>query len=281
MTASLPESMKAFEATLARHRRPTVAFWTLEPHLSTPTNSSHLGGSALLPSGFTWPASKRRPLDFLLQLDLRAVSSLVPDRLLPSEGLLTFFYDLDNQPWGYDPNDLDGFRVVLVSDVEVSAIQGPEPDLFLPQRWLDFGAAESLPTFGSRAYDRLTEDIKSLGELPDDYFDYQDAFERQFYPLPSGRHRLFGHSTNVQGDMQLEAQLVTNGLYCGDSSGYHDPRASVLEPGADDWLLLLQLDSDDEARIMWGDLGMLYFWIRRDDLQNRRFDKVWMTLQCG
>jgi hypothetical protein len=34
-------------------------------------------------------------------------------------------------------------------------------------------------------------------------------------------HRILGHSTNIQGDMQLEAQLVTNGLYCGDPSGYN------------------------------------------------------------
>jgi uncharacterized protein YwqG len=53
-----------------------------------------------------------------------------------------------------------------------------------------------------------------------------------------------------------------------------------LEAGADDWLLLLQLDSDGTADVLWGDVGMLYFWIRRQDLQEQRFDKVWMTMQC-
>ncbi|NNJ25645.1 hypothetical protein LzC2_17180 [Planctomycetes bacterium LzC2] len=55
-------------------------------------------------------------------------------------------------------------------------------------------------------------------------------------------------------------------------------------------MLLLQLASDfgddsDPAdqgfEMMWGDLGMLYWWIRREDLAARRFDRVWMTLQCG
>jgi len=81
--------------------------------------------------------------------------------------------------------------------------------------------------------------------------------------------------------MQLEAQLVSNGLYCGDASGYNNPRAKALAAGATDWVLLLQLDSDDAAKIMWGDAGMLYFWIRRDDLAARRFDRTWFTLQCG
>jgi len=81
--------------------------------------------------------------------------------------------------------------------------------------------------------------------------------------------------------MQLEAQLVTNGLYCGNETGYKDPRRKALESGADDWMLLLQLDSDNTGEFMWGDAGMLYYWIWKQDLAANRFDRVWMTLQCG
>lgn len=31
---------------------------------------------------------------------------------------------------------------------------------------------------------------------------------------------------------------------------------------------------------MWGDAGMLYYWIRRQDLAQGNFDNVWMTMQC-
>jgi len=55
--------------------------------------------------------------------------------------------------------------------------------------------------------------------------------------------------------LELECQLVTNGLYLGDLSGYKDPRRKELEPGADDWTLLIQIDSDDKAKMMWGDGG--------------------------
>jgi uncharacterized protein YwqG len=80
--------------------------------------------------------------------------------------------------------------------------------------------------------------------------------------------------------MELECQLVTNGLYTGNPSGYQDPRRKTLEAGAIDWTLLLQIDSDDRVGMMWGDVGMLYFWIRRQDLASRKFDKVWTILQC-
>ena len=41
-----------------------------------------------------------------------------------------------------------------------------------------------------------------------------------------------------------------------------------------DWCLLLQVDSDDAAGIMWGDAGRVHFWIRQDDLKARNFDTL-------
>jgi len=43
--------------------------------------------------------------------------------------------------------------------------------------------------------------------------------------------------------------------------------------------LLLQIDSDENAGMRWGDEGMLYYWMKRDDLQRQRFDTTWLVLQ--
>eukprot|EP00966_Prymnesium_polylepis_P273863 6326399-Prymnesium_polylepis.2 len=53
------------------------------------------GGADLLPDQ-EWPFANDRPLDFLLQLNLGDISS----PLLPTCGLLSIFYDIQNQPWG-------------------------------------------------------------------------------------------------------------------------------------------------------------------------------------
>jgi uncharacterized protein YwqG len=67
----------------------------------------------------------------------------------------------------------------------------------------------------------------------------------------------------------------------GNSSGYNDPRRPELEKGAADWQLLLQIDSDEKnLGVMWGDVGRVYFWIRRQDLGKRDFGNVWLILQC-
>jgi uncharacterized protein YwqG len=63
-----------------------------------------------------------------------------------------------------------------------------------------------------------------------------------------------------------------------DGAGYGDPRVKKLEAGKSEWMLLLQIDSDDDAKMMWGDTGMLYFWIRKNDLKKLRFDHVWLIV---
>jgi len=66
-------------------------------------------------------------------------------------------------------------------------------------------------------------------------------------------HRLLGHPDQEQNDMQTECQLVSHG------SGYGDPNARLLEAGAKDWELLLQIHSDPNAGMEWGDIGKIYY----------------------
>jgi hypothetical protein len=77
--------------------------------------------------------------------------------------------------------------------------------------------------------------------------------------------------------MRLECQLVTNGIYYGDSSGYQDPRRSALESSAVDWQHRLR------RRAAWvdvGDAGRVYFWARRQDIEASDFEGSWAILQC-
>ncbi|MBK8507084.1 MAG: DUF1963 domain-containing protein [Saprospiraceae bacterium] len=73
-------------------------------------------------------------------------------------------------------------------------------------------------------------------------------------------NKLWDIQSNIQGPMELECELVTNGLYCGDATGYNDPKAKELAKNAETWTLLFQVDSNyEEAGMIWGDMGRLYF----------------------
>ena len=81
--------------------------------------------------------------------------------------------------------------------------------------------------------------------------------------------------------MELECELVANGLSCGDGSAYHHPRIAEFEKNSAQWQLLLQIDSDDEGDMDWDGEGRVYLWIKKDDLLARDFSKTWLILQTS
>lgn len=244
------------------------------PPTSLPLGASHFGGEPDLPPAAAWPRWREGPLSFLAQLDLATLPD--PTGLLPERGTLLFFYDAKTLPWGFDPADEGGARV-LYSEAEARVLtRTPFPEDLPPEaryaaRTLEARPVVTLPTDGERAGLELEED---------------EDWER-YAELESGitgldpQHRVLGWPAELQNPMELECQLVSNGIYCGNSEGYRSEAAQQLAPGADEWILLCQLDSDEAQGWMWGDLGRLYFWIKRGHLRARRFDRVWTVLQCG
>ena len=242
---------------------------------------SRLGGRADLPAGFEWPIFQDAPLAFVAQIDLAQVHPFDVEGVLPSRGLLSFFYDADELGvWGFDPADRGGWAVV-----------GTPPGVPLERRDHPAGVGE-YSRFPAAALSLQTE----VRWAPEDSFDIEQVLptreQRHAYAAVTGQdedaaepdepqHRLLGHPDPIQGDMQTECQLVTHGLYCGDPAAYTGARAEALVPGSGDWRLLLQIDSDDAAGMMWGDVGRLYYWIRHDRLVEQAWDETWLVLQCG
>ena len=101
---------------------------------------------------------------------------------------------------------------------------------------------------------------------------------------PDERSKLLGWADAIQGSMPAECELVTRGYYLG--GGWDEiPKNEVEEAekeAPDKWLPLFQLDTveDGDFELMFGDCGRIYFYITRDDLAARRFENVWLILQC-
>ncbi len=232
--------------------------------------NSKIGGQPHLPKEQEWPKNELgKSLSFIGQLNFEEVSKYDQSGLLPKQGLLSFFYCADQEAWGFDPKDRQRFKIIYTDNVNSTVKHELPTDLekhsiFKPNR-LTFNSSLSIPTWQEDSIDGLIEEEDS-----DNYMEASSGSDNQ----------IFGYANCVQGTMELECQLVTNGLYCGDSTGYEDPRRKELETGKDDWVLLLQLDSDEEKTgMIWGNGGRIYFWIKHQDLANKDFDKTWCILQ--
>lgn len=229
-----------------------------------------------MPRDFVWPTWKGKPQSFLAQIDLSAIPAEARTDGLPSAGLLSFFYSAEQDTWGFDPKNRGSWRVTFF-DKPADAQEQPFPkNLPKAARFTEVPVA-LLPI---QTYPDLQDDrVAALGLDDPDEEAYDTLRNGVFGNRPA--HQLWGYPIPIQGnDMDLECQLASHGIYCGDSSGYESPQRAALEKDRGDWLLLLQLDSDDDANMMWGDAGRLYFWITKSDLARRDFSKVWMILQC-
>ena len=246
--------------------------------------ATRFGGVPDVPPGFEWPffetatycedEVKPRPLAFLAQFNCAELAPFDRDGLLPHEGLLSFFYELGSQRWGFDPGDAGCARVFWFREPVSPAAMPPElPEEFrLPAFGIGLTAEDALPHPEDLFCGRSGPEWEALQQSAWDLLDDEGPEDRSF---------LLGWPDIMQGCMTVECELVRRGHYTG--SGWETiPEVDRREASAtstQDWLLLMQLSSRDDW--MFGDCGRIYFYIRREDLAARHFDRVWLILQCG
>ena len=234
--------------------------------------ASRLGGQPDL-AGVPWPDKNGDPLAFIAQIHLEDVAPLDTGHLLPPAGLLSFFYDAKGETYGDNPGDRDGWRVLYTPP------GAPLSDSIVPSTLPQ--NARYTPcalTFASEVTMPLQPPLERPGlawSAADEKV--YEGFLQKSQNAPGSlapRHRLLGYPDTIQDDMRMQCQLMSRGIT--DPS---DPKAAGLQAGANDWILLLQVDSDERLGMRWGSAGMLYYWIERDALREKRFDNVWLALQ--
>jgi uncharacterized protein YwqG len=177
-----------------------------------------------------------------ISLEELGAAGVLPE-WLPRSGTLTFFYDLDNEPWGNAPEDASAAKVIFVpSSAEEFRVASPPADLardlVLPALGVVFEPELTLPAPDSDA-------IRELG-LSDEQLDRFDDVRAGLAGLavdePSPVHRMFGYPDEIQ--------------------------ESLVDEGSQE--LLLQLSADEALNLEIGDDGRLYFLMpAASDLEER------------
>lgn len=250
--------------------------------------ATRFGGKPDVPSDFVWPrfegesydhVVKNRPLSFLAQFNCEDLAQYDAEHLLPDHGLLSFFYELDTQCWGYDPKDKGCARVYWFEDISaLSAAEFPqdmEEDFQMPMIKIKLALQKSYPSWA---------DFSDIYSEEYDYEAFYDIYGELYGEDSDEYSQVLGWPHVIQNSMYAECDLVTQGYYLGNGwiNIPQDVRGRAEESARDRWLLLFQLDTveAEDFELMFGDAGHIYFYITKEDLQARRFDNIWLILQC-
>ncbi|MGY3779394.1 YwqG family protein [Isobaculum melis] len=237
--------------------------------------ASKIGGLPDLPKDVDWFNNEetKNPMAFIAQLNFAELKPFDTADKLPEKGILYLFYDCseDAMSWGYDPKDVVGRKIFFYEgSLDTLERKNLAEDSLFEVAKLSFYTQMELPDY--------TSSLVSKQSLSADGYD--DYWRLKEEVMDDVENKVLGHSNNIQDGMELECELVTNGLYCGDSSGYNSPEREKLEKNITNWTLLLQIDSNEELGMFWGDSGKLYLWITEENLKNKQFDDSWLILQC-
>lgn len=221
----------------------------IQPASRPPENSqleSHFGGHPYFEKGEEWPKGKNgKYLDFIFQV----FNS--PELELPkSIELVQFFYDWEEFPW--DTND-NGWLVKTYKQVDrekAEFIAKPEEIEKSKFCKIEFKPTQTLPDW--EGIDLFGNDAFKLSCVlnEDEPWDSYDQIV-----------------TKLIGEQDYQSQL---GGYPKWVQGESTPKDNEGNP----MKLLFQIDSEDNAGIMWGDVGLIYVFY------DEKSERIEFNLQC-
>jgi len=260
---------------LRRTIKQTVVWTKTGPEPYAQTGGSRVGGEPDLPDSLAWPVdSDGLLMSFVLQLNLAELQDA--ETRLPADGMLFFFvgdYGLETE-----------HRVLHAAAAEMgSAKRTAAPgklsfeEDFGPYHpyLLKSGASLQLPSYSYVDEEAVEDDDHGWEEYEEISFSIRGDSKKEVV-------RMFGYAEGQHGDDEYLAALSLFG--CEETYSPDEAIARLtLALGSEelarrevaDIVMLAEIESDDDIGFMWGDAGVLHYFIRREDLLAGRFDRTY------
>lgn len=206
-----------------------------------PRLGSYFGGPPYFEAGMNWPrGTTGQPLSFVMQIYNG------PDGYLPPEiKLLQFFYDWKEAPVR---NRSSGWKINLFEELRPEAMVSiKKPEELGRSKFCEISLSpikslpdwEGLDSYSPETFDRFCK----LNEDKDDLL-YDDVVEK------------------IIGKQDYQSQI---GGYPQWVQSDSTPKDATGNP----WKLLIQLDSEKNAGLLWGDAGCVYIFYNQASKQIR------------
>ncbi len=225
---------------------------------------SKIGGYPLVPVDFEWFRNNEgKALTFLMQINCEDIHPLDKENIFPEKGMLYFFYDFETEPWNSDDDGGNGYAVYYYGG-DISALQPcPFPD----------EAGENYFRYAEEncVIDEQLVDFFAVPDLPE-YDDNEDAADKYSYEeYEAARYKLLGYDPDAYSEDYFKLGGYSNSIQYGLSEVFDSSYIQLCQ---------LSTFESEKCGFMFGDGGCLYYYIKKEDLISRRFDRTEMTLQC-
>lgn len=244
----------------------------------------HIGGMARLPVGMEMPVlaltgGRTETLSHIASFSTSVLGDVEP--ALPA-GRLVLLFAATEQPWSYLVHGRSG-EITGTSGLE--SIRNGHRVLFVPE------GADTVEIAGGTTYPvrqvtaieyvqmKLPEGVDIMA-ISDDACDEWDTLNETLKMAACGDLdpiiRITGPVEPVQGDMEDQLPEMGRIVHAMDS----------VEA---DWICIAAVESLDMRMAgvlvpdswLWGDCGLIYYWMTRQDLAAARFDRTICILQCS
>ena len=250
------ENMEKDLNLIVANKKETIRIKLLQEKEISPLNS-HLLGPAYWEASQPWPTNTEGiELTLLAQINFHEFSHLFNSpywEAYPRRGILQFFINGQDDLWGLNFENLTeqkSWRIVF----------WPEPSFDKYKKQVVISPTSLPVTMPLLINFNLEEDIVGLADeynfeklgitnSEDELYEAIDAI------ATNQGHKIGGFATFTQSDPRLAPEYKN-----------------------EDWLLLLQIDSDDQ--IMWGDCGVANWFIPASRLKKLDFSDVLYNWDC-
>ncbi|WP_237274943.1 YwqG family protein [Tenacibaculum ovolyticum] len=234
---------------------------------------SKIGGHPDLPQKLHWPKEKNgKYFLFVAQINCEDLNNNEIQNI-PNKGIIYFFFSEN-----YTSN-----RTIFIEDL--SSLERKEaPNTISLSNSTSFNA-----NLNDGVYNSCTVEFKNTYGLPSWEYEFvskqlNESQEVSYSEIPRYSNyitKLFGHSNCIQSPMEYSCEMISRGYTWPNHIVSDEKIIQEMKDNQYQWKLLFQIDSEKLTKMMWGDVGRLYFWIKEKDLKAQNFDNVVAITQGG
>ncbi|UYV55659.1 YwqG family protein [Priestia megaterium] len=229
-----------------------------------PVGGSKLGGDPDLPAELDIPEYQNNIFSFLAQINCQDINAYNIENLLPTKGFIYFFYDCESFVSGIEITDKNHWKVMYYDGIEENLKRNSISQYLSEENYFKSALVEGKLGVSFADLDSYELEDVEWKDYGESYIEFLECFERK----AKSTHQLLGQPKVVQMDVFEEVLPLIQ--ECKNNKNI----------SREDLILLFQLDTDEvNTNMLWGDEGIIHFFITKEDLQERNFQDVWLSLQ--